>query len=80
MAHAHAQRLFLAVLTSDTRVIHFLYARALAWTKKKLKLAPLMGTIFLVIACSALFHDVPAVSFICRFHCIIQNIKNQDVM
>ena len=36
MAHAHAQS-FLGRLNSDTRVIHFLYARALAWTKKKLK-------------------------------------------
>ena len=26
--------------TSDTRIIHFLYARALVWPKKKLKLAP----------------------------------------
>ena len=30
----------LVTLVRKTRVIHFLYARALAWTKKKLKLAP----------------------------------------
>ena len=37
---AHAQSLFvLAVKPVDTRIIHFLYARALAWTKKKLKLS-----------------------------------------
>ena len=38
------------------------------------------ATLGLIIACSALFHDVPAVTFICRFHSIIQNIKNQEVM
>ena len=30
---------FTAVKPVTPRVIHFLYARALAWTKKKLKLA-----------------------------------------
>ena len=37
MAQAHAQCLFLAVKPVTPGVIHFLYDRALAWTKKKLK-------------------------------------------
>ena len=37
MAHAHAQSLLGAVKPVTPRVIHFLYARALAWTKKKLE-------------------------------------------